>query len=79
MAEHYHVYKLEANLCVESTHADPVTAFQEWLQSERTEGVQALVTTPHKGVFAVGIKPEPLQPAGPDPFTGLPQYQLTTA
>ena len=79
MAEHYHVYKLEANLCVESTHADPVTAFHEWLNAERTEGVQALVTTPTQGVFAVGIKPEPLQSPAPDPFTGHPQYQLTTA
>lgn len=79
MPQHYHVYKLEANLCIESEHLDPIDAFYYWLHTEREEGVQALITPSRGAVFAVGIKPEPtprgnrrdpfLEAAGATPFS----------
>lgn len=71
VSQHYHVYKLEANLCIESDHLDPMDAFHYWLHTERDEGFQALVTPSSGGVFAVGVKPEPIQRNNrEDPFLG---------
>lgn len=42
---HYHIYRFEGDLCVESSCEDPIAALDEWLQSERHEGIQMRISS----------------------------------